>query len=93
MEFSFFIDVIELYTTFLLEEASFKAVFYKTEITAVWDPLHRPCATTLYPQKLTLTSTTSGDRSVGIVRSRTKATELVNSVRSETNRISFPMKI
>jgi hypothetical protein len=30
----------------------------------------------LYPQKLALTSPTSSDRSVGIVRSRTKATEL-----------------
>jgi hypothetical protein len=34
-------------------------------------------ATHLYPQKLTLTSPTRGGRSVGIVRSRTKATELV----------------
>jgi hypothetical protein len=32
---------------------------------------------TLYPQKFALTSTTSGGRSVGIVCSRTKATELV----------------
>jgi hypothetical protein len=31
------------------------------------------------PQKLALTSPTSGCRSVGIVRSRTKATELVSS--------------
>jgi hypothetical protein len=31
---------------------------------------------TLYPQKLALTSPTSGCRSVGIVRSRTQATEL-----------------
>jgi hypothetical protein len=31
----------------------------------------------LYPQKLALFSPTSGGRSVGIVRSRTKATELV----------------
>jgi hypothetical protein len=30
---------------------------------------------TLYPQKLTLTSSTSDGRSIGIVRSRTKATE------------------
>jgi hypothetical protein len=30
---------------------------------------------TPYPQKLALTSTTSGGRSVGIVRSRTQATE------------------
>jgi len=33
------------------------------------------CADHLYPQKLALTSTTGGGRSVGIVRSRTKATE------------------
>jgi hypothetical protein len=34
-------------------------------------------ATPLYPQKLALTSPTSGGRSAGIVRSRTKATELL----------------
>jgi hypothetical protein len=34
-------------------------------------------ATPLYPQKLLLTSPTSGGRSVGIVRSRTQATEFV----------------
>jgi len=33
--------------------------------------------TPLYPQKLALTSPTGGGRSVGIVRSRTKATERV----------------
>jgi hypothetical protein len=38
------------------------------------DPLHWPCDI-LYPQKLTLTSPTSGRRSVGIVRLLTKATE------------------
>jgi hypothetical protein len=32
----------------------------------------------LYQQKLALTSSTSGGRSVGIVRSRTKAMELVS---------------
>jgi hypothetical protein len=31
----------------------------------------------LYPQKLALTSPTSGGRSVGIVRSRTRATEFL----------------
>jgi hypothetical protein len=40
------------------------------------DPLRWP-RHTLYPQKLALTSPTSGGRSVGIVRSRTKATEFV----------------
>jgi hypothetical protein len=39
------------------------------------DPLHWP-RDTLYPQKLALTSPTSGGRTVGIVRSRTKATKL-----------------
>jgi hypothetical protein len=34
-------------------------------------------ATPVYPQMLALTSPTSGDRSVGIVRSRTKVTEFV----------------
>jgi hypothetical protein len=38
------------------------------------DPLRRP-RDTLYLQKLALTSPTSSGRSVGIVRSRTKATE------------------
>jgi hypothetical protein len=38
------------------------------------DPLHCPCDT-LYQLKLALTSLTRGSRSVGIVRSRTKATE------------------
>jgi hypothetical protein len=39
-----------------------------------WDPSSWPRGT-LYPQKLALTSPTSGGRSVGIVRSRTQATE------------------
>jgi hypothetical protein len=36
-------------------------------------------ATPFYEQKFALTSQTSGGRSVGIVRSRTKATELVKA--------------
>jgi hypothetical protein len=40
------------------------------------DPSPRPRGT-LYPQKLTLTLPTRGGRLVGIVRSRTKATELL----------------
>ena len=47
---------------------------YITYLTAVGTR----CAdhvTPLYPQKLALTSPTGGGRSVGIVRSRTKATE------------------
>jgi hypothetical protein len=38
-------------------------------------------ATPLYQQKLALTSPTSGGRLVGIVRSRTKTTELVQDLR------------
>jgi len=37
--------------------------------------------TPLYPQKLALTSPTGGGRSVGIVRVRTKATELMRARR------------
>jgi hypothetical protein len=40
------------------------------------DPLRWP-RETLYPQNLTVTSSTSGGRSVGIVRSRTQATEFL----------------
>jgi hypothetical protein len=40
------------------------------------DPL-RWLRDTVYPQKLALTSPRSGGRSVGIVRLRTKATELI----------------
>jgi hypothetical protein len=42
------------------------------------DPSRWP-RVTAYPQKLALTSPTSGDRSVGIVRSRTQATEITFS--------------
>jgi len=50
--------------------------------------------TPLYPQKLALNSPTGGGRSVGIVRVRTKATELtyyvhlVGTKRSDTCRFS-----
>jgi hypothetical protein len=40
------------------------------------DPSRWPCGT-LYPQMLALTTPTSGSRSIGIVRSRTQATEFV----------------
>jgi hypothetical protein len=43
----------------------------KTDINGRGDPL-RWTSDTLYPQKLALTSPTSGGRSVGIVRVRTK---------------------
>ena len=45
--------------------------------------------TPLYPQKLALTSPTGGSRSVGIVRLRTKATELIRNNHSTQN-LLFP---
>jgi hypothetical protein len=50
------------------------APVYKTEINDRGNPLRWP-RDTLYSQNLPLTSPTSGGRSVGIVHSRTKATE------------------
>jgi hypothetical protein len=50
------------------------APVYKTEINGRGNSLHSP-HNNLYPQKLALTSPTSGDRSVGILRSRNMATE------------------
>jgi hypothetical protein len=38
---------------------------------------------TLYPQKLALTSPRSGGRSVGVVRSRTQATEFISEVNNQ----------
>jgi hypothetical protein len=49
------------------------------------DPLQRP-RDNLYPQKLALTSPTSGSCSVGIVRSWTQATEYSIQLRGS----SFP---
>jgi hypothetical protein len=51
-------------------------------------PSHRP-RDTLYPQMLALTSLTSGGHSVGIVRSRTQATELGMSIVFCTFLVSF----
>jgi hypothetical protein len=59
--------ILELYL-------STKVAGQKHEIIDSGNPLRRP-RDTLYPQKLALTSPTSGGRSVGIVRSRIKATE------------------
>jgi hypothetical protein len=47
----------------------------KAENEVVWIR-HADRVTPLYPQKLALTSLTSGGRSVGIVHSRTQATEV-----------------
>jgi hypothetical protein len=55
-------------------EGKVAAPVKKTEINFRGNPLRWP-RDTLHPQKLELTSPTSGGRSVGIVRSRTKATE------------------
>jgi hypothetical protein len=51
----------------------------KTEINGRGDPLRWP-HDTLYPQKLALTSPASGSLSVGVVRLRTKASELKDSL-------------
>jgi hypothetical protein len=61
-------------TTEELLEGKVAASVWKTKINDRENPLRWP-HDTLYPQKQALTSPTSGDRSVGIVRSRTKATE------------------
>jgi hypothetical protein len=47
-----------------------------TDASGFYKP--RDHVTPLYPQTLALTSPTSGGRSVGIVRPRTKATDFVN---------------
>jgi hypothetical protein len=52
------------------------APVWKTEITAV-GILSADHATRLYPKNLVLISPTNGGRSVGIVRSGTKAKELL----------------
>jgi hypothetical protein len=61
-------------TTEKLLEGKVAAPVHKTEINDRGNPLRWP-RDTLYPQKLALTSPASGGRSVGLVRSRTKATE------------------
>jgi hypothetical protein len=57
-----------------LLERKVAAPVYETEINGLGDSLRR-LRDTLYPLKLALTSPTSGGRSVGIVRWRTKAPE------------------
>ena len=46
--------------------------------------------TSLYPQKLALTSPTGGGRSVGMVRSRTKATEFSFSITEHHDHTNLP---
>jgi hypothetical protein len=58
-------------TTEELLDRKVAAPVYKTENSAV-GIRRADYATPLYPQKLALTSPTSGGRSVGMVRSRTK---------------------
>jgi hypothetical protein len=60
-------------TTEKLLEGKVVAPVYKPEFNDRGNPSRWPRG--LYPQKLALTSPTSSGRSVGIVRSRTKATE------------------
>jgi hypothetical protein len=59
-----------------LLERKVVASVYKTEINGRGNSLRLP-RDTLYPLKLALTSATSGGRSVGIVRCRTKTPEFV----------------
>jgi hypothetical protein len=47
----------------------------------------------LYPQKLALTSPTSGGRSVGIVRSWTEATELITFCKCSKNSATNPTPV
>jgi hypothetical protein len=61
----------------------------KTEITAVGIPSHW-LLVTIYPQMLALTSLAIGGRSVGIVRSRTHATEFVLLL---IQSVSYEMKV
>jgi hypothetical protein len=63
-------------TTEELLDRKVAAPVLKTEITALGIS-RADYATSLYPQKLALTSPTGSGRSVGIVRSRTQATEFV----------------
>jgi hypothetical protein len=56
----------------IFHSRSIKRSGLKTDINGRGDPLRWP-RNTLYPQKLVLTSPTSGGRSVGIVRLRTKS--------------------
>ena len=60
----------------MIDNSNFEMVeeFQKQRLTAV-GTRRANHVTPLYPQKLALTSPTDGGRSVGIVRSRTKATE------------------
>jgi hypothetical protein len=57
-------------------EENVAALFWKTKVTAIEPP--RLPRDTLYPQWLALTWPTSGGSSMGVVRSRTKATDLFN---------------
>jgi hypothetical protein len=60
----------------LLERKKVRAPVYENREFGRRDPSCLPC-NPFYPQKLVLTSPTSSGRSVGIVLSRTKATELL----------------
>jgi hypothetical protein len=71
-------------TTEELFEGKVAAPVWKTGINDRGNRVRWP-RDTLYPQKLVLTSPTNGSRSVGIVRSRTKATEFSFSLVSWSN--------
>jgi hypothetical protein len=69
-EMSLFCRLVNLYPWIIFTSV------YKTEINGLGDSLRWP-RDTFYSLKLALTSPTSGGRSVGIVRWRTKAPEFV----------------
>jgi hypothetical protein len=66
----------------------------KTEINGRWNSWRWP-RDNFYPQRLALTSPTSGGRSVGIVRLRTKGTEFVQIYfrLSTTRKIRYEIKL
>jgi hypothetical protein len=74
-----------------LLERKVAALVYKTEINGRGNSLHWP-RDTLRPLKLALTSPTSGGRSVGIVRWRTKVPEFFSSVSSGKCRVSTSIR-
>jgi hypothetical protein len=67
-------------TTEELLDRKVAAPVYKTENTAV-GIRHADHVAPLYPQKLAITSPTTGGRSVGIVRSRTQTVEFLDKTR------------
>jgi hypothetical protein len=77
--FNEFMEFLRRWEVHTYKEMLFLKAIRKTEITAV-GIRRADHVTPFYPQKLALTSPTSGGCSVGIVRWRTKAAELFRKV-------------